>query len=170
MARITKYLHPVNTLKHVFDEQGGILAATRIVTNLVKGVDAPIIASNPEQVAIGSHVRSLFLNIQVSTTSTGALANVYMIIYGNPGTNVLAGQIPDANVVGNSDFRKQIFHQEMIMGEKNTTANPRTLFKGVLKIPRKFQRIGASDVITVQLFSPGATWDYCLQCIYKEIK
>ncbi len=168
--RMSKYLHPVNTLKHTVDSQGGLVAGTVSTVNLVKGTDAPVIATNPEQCHIDSHVRSIFLNVQVSAIGTAALANVYMMIYGNPGANVLAAQIPNPNVVGTSDFRKMVFHQEMTMTEKNTTAIPRTLFKGVLKIPRKFNRIGASDLITIALLSPGVDYEYCIQCIYKEIR
>ncbi len=166
--RRRNYLRPVNTIKHIYDEQGGLVAGTQVVSTLVKGVDNPVLASNPNQVVVGSHVRSIFLNIQVAATGTAALANVYMIISGNPGNAI--GAQPNANVTGTSDFKKQIFHTEMIMGEKNTTGIPRTLFKGVLKLPRKFGRIGHDDTIQVQLFSPGITWDYCIQCIYKEIR
>ncbi len=162
------YLRPVNTQKHIVDSQGGLVAATQSDTTLVFGVDNPTFAASPEQCTIGSHVKAIFLNIQVAASSTAALANVYMYVYGNPGNNVPT--IPNGNVVGTSDFRKMVFHQEMIMGEKNTTGIPRTLFKGVLKIPRKFNRIGAEDKIAVQLFSPGITWDFCIQCVYKEIR
>ncbi len=138
--------------------------------NIVLGRDNPLHTVDPEQVESSSHVKSFFLNIQVAATGTAALANVYMMVYGNPGGNVASGNIPNANVVGTSDFRKQVFHQEMIMTEKNTTAFPRTLFRGVIKVPRKFARIGLQDVLAIQLFSPGVNYDYCLQCIYKEIR
>ncbi len=166
---MSKYLHPVNTLKHVIDRQGGIIANIQENINLAKGQDTPsfLVA---EEVNIGSHVKSFYLNIQVAASSTAALSNIYMMIFGNPGQNIGSGSVPNANVIGTDDFRKMVFHQEMIMTEKNTTAMPRTLFRGVIKVPRKFNRIGIKDVITLQLFSPGVTHDYCVQCIYKEIR
>ena len=91
-----------------------------------------------------------------------------MMIFGNPGGNITT--VPDANVVGNSDFRKMVFHQEMIMTEKNTTAMARTLFRGVIRVPRKFARIGAKDKISIAFFAPGVNFDLCFQCIYKEIR
>ncbi len=166
--QMSKYLHPVNTVKHVIDQQGGLAVDAKTEISIVKGVRSPALAA-VTNVEVGSHVRSIFLNIQVAASSTAALANIYMIIYGNPGANIALGSIPNGNVVGPSDFKKNIFHQEMIMTEKNTTAIPRTLFKGVLKIPRKFQRIGEDDNIQVSLYSPGVTWDFCLQSIYKAI-
>lgn len=163
---IQKYLHPVNTRKHVIDNQGGLVAGTAVNIDIAKGVDSASLAQVSE-CNVGSHVRSLFLNIQVAATGTAALANVYMIIFGNPSGEI---SMVNANVVGASDMKKQVFHQEMIMTEKNTTAIPRTLFKGVLRIPRKMQRIGQDDRIRVQLFAPGVNFDYCVQAIYKEIR
>ncbi len=167
--RNSQYLHPVNTVKHVVDRQRGIIAATPDKNDIVIGNANPA-TGNDSEVNIGAHVKSVFLNVQVAATSTAALANIYMMIYGNPGANIADSNVPNANVVGASDFRKMVFHQEMIMTEKNTTAFPRTLFRGVIKIPRKFARIGVNDRISLQFFSPGVSYDLCFQCIYKEIR
>ncbi len=163
------YLRPVNTLKHVIDKQGGLVANTADQTDIAQGVDSPILA-NKQECEVGSHVKSIFLNVQVAGDGAGALSNVYMMVFGNPGNNIAAGAIPNANTVGNTDFKKQVFHQEMLMTEKAVNALPRTLFKGVLKIPRKFGRMGQNDRIAVQLFSPGVNYDFCIQSIYKEIR
>ncbi len=151
------------------DIQGGLVAGTQTFVTLADTVDAPVLAQN-DQVATASTINSIFLNVQVAATGTAALANVYMIVYKNPGNNIGASNVPDANAVGVSDFKKLIFHQEMIMTEKNTTAIPRTLFKGVLKLPRHFRRFGYDDVMIVALFAPGVNFDFCVQCIYKEFR
>ncbi len=166
MPRFQKYLHPVNTKKHVIDNQGGLTAGTPTTIEIAEGVDAPTLPAT-ETVAVGSYVRSIFLNVQVAASQNTALANVYMIVYKNP-SNAMA--VPNANVVGASDTKKIIFHQEMIMVEKDNTGIPRTLFKGVLRVPKHMQRMGQDDSLLVQLFTPGVTFDYCLQCIYKEIR
>ncbi len=162
-------LRPVNSLKHVVDIQGALVGGTQILTNLIDVTDNPS-QTNADDVATASVVKSFFLNVQVAATSTAALANVYMMVYKNPGNNIAGSQVPDANVVGSSDFRKQVFHQEMIMTEKNTTAIPRTLFKGVLRIPKHFQRNGLEDTVVIALFSPGVNFEFCFQCIYKEFR
>ncbi len=160
-------LRPVNSLKHVVDLQGALAIDTQVLNNLVDVNDNPVITAR-DQVTTASVVKSLFLNVQVAATSTASIANIYMMIYKNPGNAI--GGIPNGNVVGASDFRKQVFHQEMIMTEKNTTAIPRTLFKGVLRIPKHFQRSGADDTIVIALYSPGVTYEFCIQCIYKEFR
>ncbi len=168
-SRRSLRLRPITTIKHVIDNQGGLVAGTPAKVNIASAVDAPTLAT-ANQVEVSSHINALFLNVQVAATATAALANVYMILYGNPGANIDDANIPNANVVGTSDFKKMVFHQEMIMTEKNTTAIPRTLFKGVILLPRKFRRMGIGDKIAIQLFSPGVNFDYCFQCIFKEIR
>ncbi len=164
------YLRPVNTIKHIVDNQGGLVAATQTIVDLVKGADITASTTAPEECLVGSHVKSFFLNVQVAATGTAALANIYMFVFGNPGDNIIDANIDNGNVIGVSDIRKQVFHQEMMMTEKNTTAFPRTLFRGVIKVPRKMARIGVKDRISIALFSPGVNYDYCFQCIYKEIR
>ncbi len=164
------FLRPVNTLKHIVDIQGGLVAGTQAVNTIVKGVDNPVTDAVPQEVTVGSHVKSLFINIQVAATGTAAIANVYFIIFGNPGGVISVATYPNGNAVGTSDLRKMVFHQEMLMTEKNTTAIPRTLFKGVIRVPRKFQRIGSNDTLHIALFAPGVNFDFCFQVIYKEIR
>ncbi len=167
MARSRNRLRPIDSRKHVIDNQGGLPIATKTDVPIAVAVDSPVLA-NTTECRTGCKITSLFLNIIVAATSTAALANAYMMIYKNPGTNIFIAQRPNANSVGASNFKKQVFHQEMVMTEKNTTAIPSTLFKGVLKVPRHFQRMGYDDRIEVQLFSPGVTFDYCVQAIYKD--
>ncbi len=158
-------MRPINSIKHVVDEQGGLVAGTQTFVILADGVDVYALADD-DGIPTGARINSIFLNVQVAATGTAALANVYMYIYKNPGTNIPT--FPNGNVVGTSDQKKLIFHQEMIMTEKNTTAIPRTLFKGVIKLPKHFRRWGADDQMAIALFSPGVNFDYCVECIYKH--
>ncbi len=160
-------LHPVHTMKHIIDQQGGLGIDTNDVTTLSVAVSSPNVETTANQIEQGSTINSLFLNVQVAATSTAAIANVYMYVVKNAG-NQLA--LVKGNAVGTSAIRKFIFHQEMIMTEKNTTAIPRTLFKGVLSIPKHMRRQGIDDKIEIVLFSPGVTMDFCIQCIYKEVQ
>ncbi len=168
--RTRNYLRPVNSLKHVIDVQGGLVAGTKQEVVLADTVDNAL-NTNADNVQTSSVIKSIFLNIQVAASGSGALANVYMYVYKTP-SNALnfVAALPDGNTVGTSDVRKLIFHQEMIMTEKNTTAIARTLFKGVLKIPRHMQRMGIDDRLSIAMFSPGVTFDFCIQCIYKELR
>ena len=159
----------MSSIKHVVDVQGGITSGSREVVILATGVDSPSTSSTTE-VQTGGRVNSLYLNVQVLATTSTALPNFYLILYKNPGNNVLAAQIPEANAVGTSDFRKQVFHQEMRMMSQENDSIPITMFNGVLKLPQRFQRMGINDTVVIQFISPGVDVFYCIQCIYKEYR
>ncbi len=165
--RRQRNIRPVNSIKHVVDLQGAIPVNTKVTNDLMLAVQDPD-PTVAKEINNGCAINSIFLNVQSYVTSTAALANIYMYVWKNPGSNIAIAQVPDGNKVGTSDLRKLVIHQEMNMGEKNTTAIPRTLFKGVIKIPRHMRRFGITDVLRIEMFSPGVTHDFCIQCIFKE--
>ncbi len=150
----------------MIDSQGGLVAAAVTGVTLADAVDAPTLASTAE-VETACTIHSIYLDIQVAATGSGALANVYMYLVKNPGNNIT---LPVPNVVGASDVKRFVLHQEMLMVQRSTLGIPRTLFKGVIKIPRSKSRFGIDDLMSVQLFSPGVNMDFCVQCIYKEFR
>ena len=166
MARFNPRLRPVQSLKHVVDQQGAIPINTKTNVPLVAADDNPAQA-NVTEVQTASTVNSIYLKVEVYATSTAALANCYMYIIKDPGGNLAN---VDGNKVGASDIKKFVIHQEMVMLEKNTTGLPRTLFAGVIRIPRGYRRFGTNDELNCVLYTPGVTADYCVQCIYKEYR
>ena len=123
-------LRPINTLKHTVDRQEIIPAGTAIDLALVIATENAVSTTAADN-DIGSHVRNIFLNVQVvnSTDATGFINNCYMYVYGNPGN--LIATFPPVNEVGTSNIRKNIFHQEMAMMSDSNDSIPITLFKGV---------------------------------------
>ncbi len=167
-------LRPVNTLKHVVDSQNTVPAGTQTTTDLVVSAENPVSATANANKA-GSHVRSIFLNVQVvnSAAGSGSIENCYMYVILNPGGNITPSiSFPTVNEVGQSNMRKQVFHQDMAMLSNVGDSIPITLFKGVLKIPRKGSRLGVDDKIQIVVGTPvgGPEVNVCIQCIYKEIR
>ncbi len=164
--RFNPSIRPVHRIKHVVDKQAGVTAGTTNATELIKSVDAPVLA-NTSEVEVGSKVNGIYLRVEVYATSSAALSNVYMIIQKNPG-----GQFATItpNTVGSNDDKKWIIHQEMVMLQKVTPSNPRTLFNGVIAIPRGYRRNGPNDLLNVNVLAPGVSIDLCLQCHYKEFR
>ncbi len=78
--------------------------------------------------------------------------------------------MPNANAIGASDNKRFVIHQEMVMMERKVNGNPRTLFNGVIVIPRGYRRFGPDDALTLAIFSPGVDIDACFQCHYKEFR
>ncbi len=164
MPRFRSRLHPVDSRKHIVDKQAGVVLNVLNATNLALAKDAPVLA-NTEEVRTSCHINSIFLNVQCSATTAAALANVYLVVFKNPGGN-LPGMTP--NTMGSNDDKRYAIHQEMVMIEKAVGGNPRTLFKGVIRIPRGYSRMAVNDIIGLNVIAPGVNIDLCIQCIYKE--
>ncbi len=149
--------------------QGGIVAATKTNVEIIRATASPS-QGVAIQVESGCKVFGLFLNVQVLPQAETALSNIYMIIYKNPSNNIADTNIPNANATGIDPFRRQVFHTEMAMMSDAADSIPITLFKGVLKIPETFQTMREDDRVEIQLFAPASTVDFCVECIYKEVR
>ncbi len=168
--RRTSQMRPIHSLKHIIDLQGGTALNTKQLVTIAQAVDAPVIATQIG-VETGCKINSLYLNVQVTATSEAALPNIYFIIYKNPGGNIGASSIPNANNTGIDDFKRQIFHTEMrMLSNTSSTQVPITMFNGVIRIPKVFRNMRINDVIQIQLFSAGISFEFCVQCIYKEYR
>ncbi len=95
-----------------------------------------------------------------------------MYAFLNPSGLITPANFPAVNAVGISKVRNKVFHQDMLMLSDNANSIPSTLFKGVLKIPKKAQRLGIDDEISIRVGTPvgGPEITACVQCIYKEYK
>jgi len=152
----------------VVDFQFAVVGGTQINRTLIDSIDTPTLADT-NGVETGSRVNAIYLKIEVVNVETtqGSLPNVYLMIFKNPDGNLV---LPVPNIVGLSDNKKYVIHQEMIMLQKQTNSNPRTLFNGVIVLPRGYRRMGPNDLLQASLLSPGVDLDACLQCHYKEFR
>ncbi len=163
----SNFLRPVNRIKHVVDSQGATAAGTAFNLNIVKAIDTPVLA-NTEEVQTGATVRSIFMSVEVVNTGVaGVLANAYFTVTKIPGGNIT---VPAANAVGANDNKRFVIHQEMVMLQMVDNSNPRTLFKGVISIPRGYQRFAPNDLLQTAVFSPGVELNICQQHHYKELR
>ncbi len=83
--------------------------------------------------------------------------------------------MPEPNAVGVADEKRFVVHQEMVMLQKEPTAdslggNPRIVFQGVIVAPKHLRRMAPADRWQVKVLAPGVTVEYCLQCHYKEFR
>ncbi len=166
-------IRPVQSLKHVVDTNGNVSAALQSVTDLVNVVDNPA-AGTSNQVNVGSKVNAIYLRVEVvGATSAGGVDNIYMYVYKNPGANL---GLPPADSIGTNDNRRYVIHQEMVMlTPRNLSTEPgfpRTMFKGVILIPRGYRRMGVDDKLQVILQHRAGeatqVTKFCVECIYKE--
>jgi len=160
-------LRPVNRIKHVTDSQfATALGVVRTEIPII-AKDAPLIA-NSNQVQTGSTINGIFISLEVVNDGvTGVLPNAYMMVVKNPGGNLT---FPNPNGVGVDDNKRYVIHQEMLMLQAIENSNPRTLFKGVIVIPRGYRRFGPNDTLEVHVFSPSIALQGCIQSHYKEFR
>ncbi len=174
MPRFNRNIRPVNSMKHVVDAAtvavpGAVVSSVPIVT----AVDNPTLGSL-ESVNKGCRINAIFLKVEAIHNSGTfvTIPRVYMTIQKSPGNDVAI--VYPANV-GNSDSKKWVIHQEMMMMTgiaADDNSFPRTLFVGVVLIPPKMKRFGTNDRLVIHFALDAgettATVSVCVQCIYKE--
>ncbi len=167
--RRTMRLRPINRIKHVFDSSTVLAKATNFPFELIKTVDAPVL-TGINQVETGSTVNAVYLRIEVASNDAfdaGVVPNFYLAVMKNPGDN-LTNVTP--NVVGADDNKKYVIHQEMIMINNLQGGIPRTLFNGVISIPKGYRRNGPKDKLIAIVQCPQLDTVVCVQCHYKEFR
>ncbi len=169
-------LRPVQSLKHIVETNGSITGAGASITDVINTIRNPDEAQS-NQVEIGSTVSAIYLRVEVvSIIGAGGVDNIYMGVFKNPG-NLLTQ--PSMDNVGVTDRRKYMIHQEMTMtgqtgGNPGSSNIPRTMFKGVIRIPKGYKRNGVEDRLQIILqHRTGEVTqktNFCIECIYKEFR
>ncbi len=170
MARYRRSLVPINRIKHVVDSSATVAAAAVTPFRIVTSDESPVLA-NVEECEFGSKVNGIYLRMEVASNeaiSLGAIPNVYMYFWKNPGGNLTR---PTPNNVGVNDNKRFVIHQEMSMIEnKGQGSNARTLFNGVIVIPKGMRRNGPNDIWEVVFQCPALDTAVCIQAHYKEFR
>ncbi len=163
-------LRPINRIKHVVDTSGTVAAAATFSHNIAVSTDTPTLA-NTTGVETASKIHGFYIRVEVASNEAidlGAIPNVYFFLGKSPGGNIT---FPAPNAVGASDNKRFIVHQEMTMIEnKGQGSNSRTIFNGVIAVPRGMQRMGPNDIWQIGVLSPALDIAVCLQVHYKEFR
>ncbi len=161
-------LRPINRIKHVVDSNFLLNGGTQLDTPIISATDTPALADT-DGVETGSKVNGIYLRVEVTANEeiASAVPNCYMIITKSPGGNI---SVPTASAVGANDNKRFVIHQEMIMIQNNTSGNPRTLFNGVIVIPKGMRRFGPNDVLFCSVLAPIINTAVCIQVHYKEFR
>ncbi len=161
MARFRSSLRPINSVKNIVDSVNlAVSAGTTTTVDLVSTVNDYTGAN--ATVPIGAKVSSIYLFVQMISSTTGTANHDWYIIKDPSGQ--LSFPVPGAT--GGALVRKFIMHEEKgIPGNASDGAYPLT-FKGVIKIPRGYQRCGEDDFIRIKARSADA-YNMCVKAIYK---
>ncbi len=163
-------LRPINRIKHVVDISATVAQATSVPFTIALATDTPTLAAT-DSVETGSKINGFYLRFEVASNEAhdaGAIPNVYIMIWKNPGGNLTA---PTPNAVGANDNKRFVVHQEMTMIEnKGAGSNARTIFNGVVVVPKGYRRMGPQDKWELVVLCPALAIVACLQAHYKEFR
>ncbi len=163
-------LRPINRIKHVVDSSSTDAAAATGSHTIASATDTPTLGATAS-VETGSKISWFYIRFEAASNEAidlGAIPNYYWYLAKNPAGEVA---LPVPNAVGGNDAKRWVIHQEMTMIEnKGQGSNPRTIFNGVIKVPRGMQRMGPSDVWIIHTLSPALNTAACVQVHYKEFR
>ncbi len=148
------------------------MLAVQSVAPIIEAVTSPALGS-PTQVEEGSTVNAIYLSVEIQSILAAftSVPRVYLAVFKNVAST---GNRPASNGTGTSALKKRVIHQEMTAVAQDPAISqfPRTLFKGVIKIPKSLRRFGYLDKLEVLLQNGAGELtgiaNVCVQTIYKE--
>ena len=156
---------PINSVKHVIDTSGSLVMNVNSTNPVATAVVAPT-SSGLDQVPIGCTISSVFISLYVLGSSGSGSGLIDWYIRKNPGGTQTGGDQPIPGSTGSSALRRFIFHEEK--GLAATQDGTPMVFKGVIKIPPRFRRMGEDDELQVVIRSSVADLEFCFKAIYKH--
>jgi len=163
-------LRPINRIKHVVDNSATVAAAATNTFVIADAGDNPT-QGNVASVETGCKINGFYIRFEAASNEAidlGAIPNFYFMFSKNPGSNVT---MPAPNAVGPDDNKRFVIHQEMTMIEnKGQGSNARTVFNGVIVVPKGMRRMGPDDQWVVSTLCPALNTAVCIQVHYKEFR
>ncbi len=154
----------INSEKHV-EEKAVALTATNTVSLIAKAVTAP---SNTVTTDVhrGGHIKAIWISIDAcGLGASGSLEDFGAYLIKNPGDNLTE---PGVFAVGGSNEKKFIIKQWFAMVMRNQDGNPPYHWEGWIKIPKRYQRMGADDTWQLVWAVNTGTGHGFFAAIYKE--
>ncbi len=163
MARFSR-LHPVNTEKHeITGSFIGQDASTVQQLTIAKGVDAPS-ANLSTEVVIGSHVRWIYFEINMSAEDVVTTTILHWNI-----TKYPFGTVVTSPNTYNAKDKRFVLKRGMEMLPKSAGTVIKRIF--VVKIPPRLSRLGDEDKLVFSYIASGTNLvNLCFFAVYKAIK
>ncbi len=159
-------LRPVNSNKNIVYSESSI-GTTRNDTVIADTVDSAALAS-VSQVERGSSIKSIYLSIDFcGLAATGVLQTCTIYLWKNPGANLTS---PTPRTEGSSNEKKFIFRTFNYMTMRNQDGNPPYHWEGWIKVPKRYQRMGAADQFTITSACTTAAGHLSFMALYKWYK
>ncbi len=154
----------INSEKRIVQESlSSVNALSTAGTNFVDAVQDPT-ASDPREIAIGSVVKAVYVEIWVLATSQQPAT--FNVIICKKATGTISPNFTQHQNLNGWDGKKNILemHQGLV-GDANS--NPVPFFRGWIKIPKGKQRFGLGDKMLFSIAAITEDVQWCGHFIYK---
>ncbi len=154
----------INSIKNQVPKAIG---TTATITTLIvaKAVNTPL-STVDSDVSNGCIIKAIWLSVNgCGLGGTGVQNNMNFYLMKNPGNNLTP---PAPNSWGTSNEKKFIFKSWQFMIMRNQDGNVPFHWEGWIKIPKRYQRMGTDDVLSVSVLNTSPlTGHFALEAIYK---
>ncbi len=156
----------INSEKNVVNNFTAVASGAQGTVNIALAVGS---ADNTvvTQVTRRCKIFKIWVELWVSASeliAEGVTTGIDMFLIKNPGSNLT---LPGAQVVGSSNEKKFVFKQWKGLIASRKEGFPAYTWRGWVKVPKVYQRMGTDDVIQLAANATGANALICSQFIYK---
>ncbi len=156
----------INSIKNQPNEFTAGVADTNSFVLIAKGVNTPLSTVSTD-VSQGSIIKAVWLELwarNTGTTTPGVTTGIDAYIWKNPGANLTA---PAPGSVGTSNEKKFVFKSWKGLTGAGTEGFPAYNWKGWIRIPKIYQRVGTDDLLQLVFRFTGLAGLLCTNFIYK---
>ncbi len=144
-------------------------AGTKTELSIAKAVDAAA-NTGTDEVTRGSKIFRIWVEFWAYTTAetaVGVTNGIDAYLIKNPGSNLTT---PNPGTVGSSNEKKFVFRIWKGLVGARTQGSTMYGFRGWIKIPKTYQRMGADDLIQMVFTFTGVNGLLCQNYVYKWYK
>ncbi len=159
----------INSNKNVVSNFTAATAGTKTSIPIADAQDSATLAV-VEDVERGCSIKAIWVEFWVSATAEAAVGvthGIDMYLFKNPGQNLTS---PIPGTVGSSNEKKFVFKiWKGLIGARTQGFQPYS-WKGWIRIPKRYQRMGANDRWQIIFQSTGVNVLVCNNFVYKWYK
>ncbi len=156
----------VNSTKNIVYNEDSIGTAITTVI-FANAVDSAALASTPD-VERSCQIKNVWISLDFcGLAASGVQQTTRVYLIKNEGANLTP---PTPGTEGSSNEKKFIFKEWEQMTMRNQDGNPPYHWEGWVKIPKRYQRMGANDNLSMSYACTNAAGHLSSQIIYKWYK
>ncbi len=156
----------INSIKNNPNSFAGGAAGANTFVLIAKAVNTPLPTVSTD-VSQGCIIKAVWVELWVRASEEDVVAlttGIDAYIWKNPGANLTA---PAPGSVGTSNEKKFVFKQWKGLIGAGTQGFPAYFWKGWLRIPKIYQRMGTDDLLQLVFNPTGTAALVCTNFIYK---